>query len=489
MINDTDVIEGGASIADKIHCTISGYTNGITPINLFSGMLSTTVTTALVTASAVTCIVGFTFVNIHTSAVTITLKHDPADAGTNPIYILPKEISLGPGYSLLTDGVKCTVIDPNGATIMTGSVSDVTFAASWDGVTTIAPSKNAVYDAMIQANIVGLKTSDSPTFVTAKLSGLTDGYVPYHVADVTGLANSPIFTDGTNVGIGTAAPASPGIGAAPVLEIYGADPGIRLHDDEGGENSILTKNGILRFFVGTSEKMTMDINGSFGIGMTPGHLLDLVADDAGKPSTNTWTIVSDERLKDNIQLADLKRCYDIVKVLPLKRFTWKDDVYTAEQVKDRSKLGWISQDVRPLFPKGVSQGKFASKQQIEDGTEEYEEQDFKVETVKDETEAIEIRDGIPTLVKKVTEKEVKMMLFDGVPVVDEEGNPVLNADGTPRVHQVPRMIKKTRPIMKPAIEIEDCLDLNADQIYAAMYGALQLLITKVEKLEKKIYAS
>ena len=82
-----------------------------------------------------------------------------------------------------------------------------------------------------------------------------------------------------------------------------------------------------------------------------------------------------------------------------------------------------------------------------------------------------------------------MMLFDGVPVVDEEGNPVLNADGTPRVHQVPRMIKKTRPIMKPAIEIEDCLDLNADQIYAAMYGALQLLITKVEKLEKKIYAS
>jgi len=225
------------------------------------------------------------------------------------------------------------------------------------------------------------------------------------------------------------------------------------------------------------------IAGNVGIGMTPGHLLDLVADDAGKPSTNTWTIVSDERLKDNIQLADLKRCYEIVKNLPLKRFTWKDDVYTPEQVKDRSKLGWISQDVKDVFPKGVSQGKFSSKQQVEDGIEEYEEQDFTVEIIKEEAEAIEIRDGIPTLVKKVTEKEVKTMLFDDMPVMDEASNPVLNADGTPRTYQVPRMVKKTRPLLKSAVEIKDCLDLNSDQIYAAMYGAIQYLMAEVERLK------
>jgi hypothetical protein len=33
-------------------------------------------------------------------------------------------------------------------------------------------------------------TDASPTWVTAKLTGLTDGYVPYHVSDATGLANS-----------------------------------------------------------------------------------------------------------------------------------------------------------------------------------------------------------------------------------------------------------------------------------------------------------
>ena len=37
-----------------------------------------------------------------------------------------------------------------------------------------------------------VKQASSPIFVTAKLSALTDGYIPYHVDDATGLADSPI---------------------------------------------------------------------------------------------------------------------------------------------------------------------------------------------------------------------------------------------------------------------------------------------------------
>jgi hypothetical protein len=44
-----------------------------------------------------------------------------------------------------------------------------------------------------------IHTGASPTFVTAKLSALTDGYVPYHVSDAVGLANSPVFTDGISI--------------------------------------------------------------------------------------------------------------------------------------------------------------------------------------------------------------------------------------------------------------------------------------------------
>jgi len=71
-------------------------------------------------------------------------------------------------------------------------------AGVWQGT----PIANA-YVAGIDQNLL---QASSPTHVTAKLTALTDGYIPYHVSDALGLANSPIFTDGTNVAIGTDAP-------------------------------------------------------------------------------------------------------------------------------------------------------------------------------------------------------------------------------------------------------------------------------------------
>jgi hypothetical protein len=40
-----------------------------------------------------------------------------------------------------------------------------------------------------------LGSGNSPVFVTVKLSGLTDDYIPYHVDDSTGLANGPTKTN------------------------------------------------------------------------------------------------------------------------------------------------------------------------------------------------------------------------------------------------------------------------------------------------------
>jgi hypothetical protein len=132
--------------------------------------------------------------------------------------------------------------------------------------------------------------------------------------------------------------------------------------------------------------------GFVGIGTTsPAYQLTVASDSAAKPSTNTWTVSSDARLKTNITQANLDTCYNNVKNIPLKRYTWLDSVYTVEQVPDRSKLGWIAQDVETILPKSV---------------------------------------------------EIK------------------NQHG-----------------------IEDCRSLNADQIIASLYGAVQKLIEKVEQLE------
>lgn len=59
-------------------------------------------------------------------------------------------------------------------------------------------------DAQELDTVQDLQTTASPTFVTVLLSGLTDGYVPYHVADATGLADSVIQANTTNVGIACA---------------------------------------------------------------------------------------------------------------------------------------------------------------------------------------------------------------------------------------------------------------------------------------------
>jgi hypothetical protein len=103
----------------------------------------------------------------------------------------------------------------------------------------------------------------------------------------------------------------------------------------------------------TNEFIFDNTNGYMGLGVTPTYQLHLSSDSAAKPSTSTWTVSSDVRLKDNIQDADLDMCYNNIKNLRLAKYTWKDDVYTTEEVADRSKLGWIAQEVETIYPKAV----------------------------------------------------------------------------------------------------------------------------------------
>jgi hypothetical protein len=110
----------------------------------------------------------------------------------------------------------------------------------------------------------------------------------------------------------------------------------------------------------------LSTTGNVGIGMTnPTALLQLNIDSAVKPGTTTWSTSSDERLKENIVLADVDRCVEIVRTVPLKHYRWKDEAFTEEQIKDRSKLGWIAQDVEKVFPKAVSTRRFAYNQVYE----------------------------------------------------------------------------------------------------------------------------
>lgn len=129
-----------------------------------------------------------------------------------------------------------------------------------------------------------------------------------------------------------------------------------LNSNQTLSNLLVRNGGLSAIFNSNTLGSIFTTSGNVGIGkVDPGYQLELSSDSAAKPSTNTWTVSSDERLKTNIELADLDRCYNTIKSIPLKRYTWRDDVYTVEQVADRSKLGWIAQDVEQFIPKAVQQ--------------------------------------------------------------------------------------------------------------------------------------
>jgi hypothetical protein len=119
--------------------------------------------------------------------------------------------------------------------------------------------------------------------------------------------------------------------------------------------------GVVNTLSALSVSGSGSFSGNLGIGsinflnQPTSYALELAKDSAAKPATSTWTVTSDKRLKTSIVNADLARCYNIVKQTPLRRFTWRDDVYDESQVTDRSKLGWIAQEVEVVFPKAVEE--------------------------------------------------------------------------------------------------------------------------------------
>jgi len=62
---------------------------------------------------------------------------------------------------------------------------------------------------------------------------------------------------------------------------------------------------------------------------------------------------SDPRIKEDVQDADLKRCYDTVAALPLRRYKYIDSYCSTFQVADSHRLGFLATDLLPHFPKSV----------------------------------------------------------------------------------------------------------------------------------------
>ena len=178
------------------------------------------------------------------------------------------------------------------------------------------------------------------------------------------------------------------------------------------------------------------LGSTFEYGDLSTYLFELDDDNAGKPTSNTWTITSDERLKEDIVTASIDICYNGVKNIPLKYFGYREE-FSKSPLHDQHKIGWIAQDVESVFPKAVTAGKFT--------------------TWSTYTGSVSIT-----------------------------GSPIEGNDGEFRMLHPG---KRYQDPFAGSTVIDDRKSLDADQMIKMMYGAIQKLQQKVEALEAQISGS
>jgi hypothetical protein len=131
---------------------------------------------------------------------------------------------------------------------------------------------------------------------TVTSGGIIFGNGTYLTNDV-----SSLFWDNTNniLSIGSSAPSGGGFfsveASAGVLAtgFYAGSSEYGMTADSGA--------GYLALIAGGTQTLFVDGDSQVGIGTTaPAYQLELSTDSAGKPTSNTWTVVSDERLKKDI---------------------------------------------------------------------------------------------------------------------------------------------------------------------------------------------
>ncbi len=149
-----------------------------------------------------------------------------------------------------------------------------------------------------------------------------------------------------NVGIGTTSPSTK-------LDVRTDNNGLTIQSasSSSGDTPLLVRSNN-----GSTECMIVRANGRVGLGLTaPGGQFELSLDEGRKPSTSTWTIASDERLK-NVDGNYTKGLNEILQLEPIRYHyknagsrTFSNDVLANENV------GLSAQAVQQIFPEAVGE--------------------------------------------------------------------------------------------------------------------------------------
>ena len=358
-----------ATTIGQVNGTLTTYTVTIIPNSTTSPL------TVTPDAAWIGSIDNISVMRITPSAPVLTVKNAAGTTCSEMRAINSSSFAYGVNAARTATGTGNTGFGASSLrSLMTGTSNTAVGNASLRGVTTGGSNCGIGMNSLIQLTVGGFNTA-----VGSALNTLVTG------SNNVGLGVNAAYycvngSNNVNVGYcsGMGVLGSGNVTLGYYAGTYETGSNAFYVDNQDRTNTAGDKAKALLYgvFDAAAANQTLAINGKVGIAMVPStYYLQIATDSAGKPGVGgLWAVVSDERIKEGIELANLDRCYDIVRSIPLKRFRFRADCYSDAQIRDRGVLGWIAQDVQPIFPRAVNKHKFVQSPAIMEGDQTIQEE-------------------------------------------------------------------------------------------------------------------
>jgi hypothetical protein len=213
--------------------------------------------------------------------------------------------------------------------------------------TAIGYKADVGFPGLINATAIGAnaRADDDNTLILGSIAGVNSASISARVGIGTTTPYTPLHIDG-------------GFDAS-----YNGGTGYLLIGDRDATNVIYDDNEILARNNGAASPLYLQANGgNVKIGGTeaPTYQLELSLNSAGKPGSNTWSIVSDARLKKDVK--DFKDGLSVIKQINPVWFRYNGEA----GIKDTAQfVGILAQDIKKIAPYMVSENKHKDEKGIE----------------------------------------------------------------------------------------------------------------------------